>query len=79
VSLRKFSDGRVSVLDTAPFAVRLGAWYRLRLETVGSQVRGYVNGSQLLEATDTSLTSGRVGLVTSRAAAEFEQFRAIQP
>ena len=32
-----------------------------------------------LEASDSSLTSGKTGVVTYRAAAQFKQFRATQP
>ena len=56
-----------------------GTWYRLRLDAVGSRVRGYVNGRLLIEATDPQPTSGRQGLMTYRAAADFDDYRAIRP
>jgi hypothetical protein len=79
VSLRKVVNGAITVLATATMPVSLNNWYTLRLEAVGSRLRAYVNGTQALEATDTTLASGKSGMVTYRAAAQFKEFRTIQP
>jgi hypothetical protein len=79
VSLRKLTDGAVTVLDTFSMPVTLGTWYRLRLEAVGTQVRGYVNGFLVVEATDTTHPRGMAGPITNRAAVDFDDYRAIQP
>jgi hypothetical protein len=79
VSLRRLKDGVITVLDSAPLNVALGTPYDLRLEAIGSSLRGYVNGTLLLEAKDATFAKGRYGLVTYKTAASFEDFRASQP
>jgi hypothetical protein len=59
-------------LDEADFAVPLDTWFTMRLEVQGNALRGYVNGELLLEATDTSLASGRGALGTFATSAEFD-------
>ena len=79
VSLRKLVNGAVVTLATAPLAVALNTEYGLRLEVVGNQLRGYVNGNLLLQATDASHTAGISGLMTSKAATRFDDYIAYQP
>jgi hypothetical protein len=79
VSLRKLVNGSITVLASTTLPVSLGTWYSLRIEAVGSRIRGYVNGVLTLEAEDSSHASGATGLVTYRAAADFDDYRAIQP
>ena len=79
VSLRKLVNGTIFTLASAPFAVSLNTQYALRLEVVGNQLRGYVNGVLFLQATDSSHASGISGLMTSKAAAQFDDYFAYQP
>ncbi|MDW5325447.1 polysaccharide lyase family 1 protein [Plantactinospora sp. KLBMP9567] len=53
-------------------AVPANTWATLRLEATGSTLRGYVNGSLSVQATDSVLASGRVGLAASYASASFD-------
>ena len=79
IQLRRRINGVPQVLDSAPFTFNLNTWHTLRLEAVGNLLRGYVNGVPLLEATDNTFATGKYGLVTSRTAANFDDFRAVQP
>jgi pectate lyase len=79
VSLRKLTHGAITVLGTYSLPITLGTWYRLRIEAVGTQVRGYVNGILVAEATDTTHARGAAGPITYRAAVDFDDYRAIQP
>jgi hypothetical protein len=79
VSLRKFLNGQVVVLDSASFPVSAGTWYTLRLEAVGNALRGYVNDRPLVEAIDNDFAAGTWGLATSRATAQFDNVRVTQP
>ncbi|HSC05203.1 MAG TPA: hypothetical protein VLD59_00095, partial [Steroidobacteraceae bacterium] len=79
VSLRKRVNGTVIVLDTASFPVSVGTWYTLRLEAVGSSLRGYVNNQPLVEAIDNDFAEGSWGLGTLSAAAQFDDVRVTQP
>jgi len=79
VSLRKLVNGTITTLVSAPLAVSLNTQYALRLEVVGNQLRGYVNDNLLLQATDSSHAAGIGGLMTNKAAAQFDDYIAYQP
>jgi hypothetical protein len=79
VSLRKFVNGVATTLATAAYTVEPAAWYALRIDAVGDQLRGYVNGRLLLEATDGSHPRGNAGPVMYKAAADYDDFLSIQP
>jgi hypothetical protein len=79
VSLCKLANGAMTELGTYSLPIRVGTWYRLRIEAVGSQVRGFVNGVLVAEVTDTTHARGAGGPVTHRAAVDFDDYRAIQP
>jgi len=79
VSLRKLVNGAITTLASAPLAVSLNTQYALRLEVVGNQLRGYVNGNLLLQATDSSHAAGISGLMTNKSATQFDDYIAYQP
>jgi len=79
VSLRKLVNGVITVLGTAPLTVTPNAWYDLRLDAVGNELRAFVNGSQVMQATDASHASGQNGLVMYKAGAEYVDYLAWQP
>jgi hypothetical protein len=79
LSLRKLTNGAVTVLATVPLTVSADTSYALRLEAVGNQLRGYVNGRLLLEATDTTHARGMGGAVMFKTSADFLNYRAYQP
>lgn len=79
LTLRKLVNGSIVQLGSAVQTVTPNAWYTVRLETVGSRLRAYVNGRLVLEATDPQPGIGRVGLVTYRTAADFDDIRAVVP
>jgi hypothetical protein len=79
VSLRKMIDDSSTTLAQATFTVTPGAWYQLRLDVVGKNLRAYVNGTLLLEASDDSLPRGNSGPVMFKAATDFDDFCAYQP
>jgi hypothetical protein len=80
VSLRQVVDGRVSVLREAALTVTPGTWYSLRAEALPDATRVYVNGNLRLQAPPVQpLPRGQVGLVTFKAAAEYDNLLAYQP
>src|SRR5687767_5647945 len=79
VTLRKLVDGSILQLGSAVLNVTPNTWYTVRLEAIGSRLRTYVNGRLVLEATDAQPVIGRVGLVTYRTAADFDDIRAVVP
>jgi len=78
-ALRKRVNGVHSTIKEVPFTVTLGAPYRLRLEAFGSSLRFYINDTLMAEGQDDTLPTGRYGLITFNASADFDNFRAIRP
>ena len=72
VSLRKLENGAINVLDSASLPVVLNRPYRLRLEAVGTRLRGYVDGQLRVEASDSLHTHGAPGLRMFKTAADYD-------
>ena len=72
IRLRKLVDGAPITLASAALPVTLNRTYRLRLESIGQHHRVYADGVMLLDAIDDSFSSGRAGLLTYRASADFD-------
>ena len=79
LSLRKRVNGVVTELARAPVTINTGQYYRLRIEAIGSKLLVYLNDQAWLQANDSSLTHGRSGVVTYRAAASFTNYLSWQP
>jgi rhamnogalacturonan endolyase len=62
-------------LATAEFHYDTKRYYVLKVETEGANIRAYVDGAKLLEATDSEILHGKAGLTTS-GPARFQEFRA---
>ena len=81
LSLRRLVNGQIQVLAAVPQALTLGAWHDLRLEIIGTRIRGYVNGNLRIETTDSTLSgsSGRNALLMWKTAADVDWYVAYQP
>lgn len=72
VTLRRVQAGRHVTLGNRVFPVVEGRRYQLRLETVGSQLRVFVNGQLWLDVYDGILKAGRAGVTTQGASATID-------
>ena len=72
VQLQRVANGTVTSLGTAAVGVSTGTWYTLALRVAGSSLAGSVDGTQVVQATDATFGSGRIGLVTSYASAVYD-------
>ncbi|MFZ5896987.1 MAG: peptidoglycan DD-metalloendopeptidase family protein [Myxococcota bacterium] len=72
IELKKLVNGSSTTFSSKSFTVSTNTWYPVRLEAVGSSLRLYVNGSLQLSASDSTFASGRMGLGTYYASAEFD-------
>jgi hypothetical protein len=72
VALKRMYHGQFANLASATFPFTLNRNYRLRLESVGTLQRVYVDGVKVLEARDGDLAHGHAGLVSYRAAADYD-------
>ena len=60
--LEKTVNGTVSVLATAFYTFNPSLWYNVSVSLPGSLITAYVNGTPVLQANDSTFTSGAVGL-----------------
>jgi hypothetical protein len=72
LSLRKSVNGVITELASASFAVGINTTYKVRLEATGPNLKVYVDGALMLQATDTTLVAGRAGVGNFRASAHFD-------
>lgn len=79
LSLRELVSGQIQVLTAQPLNVTTGTWYTLRLEKVGGKVRVYVNDTLRISHDEPAPYGGQVGLITYKAAADFDDFHAYMP
>ncbi|GGN13917.1 pectate lyase [Actinoplanes campanulatus] len=70
--LQRVSGGTATTLATAVVGGSAGTWRTLALDVRGSALTGYVDGAAVVRAADTTFVRGRIGLVTSYAAAVFD-------
>jgi Domain of Unknown Function (DUF1080) len=63
-NLYKYVGGRRSILKEGSAKVASGQWQELRVEAIGNQFRGFLNGQLVVETTDDTYAAGKVGLWT---------------
>lgn len=81
VWLRKLVNGVPQTFASAPLDVRPNVTYRVRLESVGTRLRVYVNGSLLLEASDSNVPQQPTGagVAMYKTAADVGNFFVLNP
>lgn len=87
LDIKKLANGAIQNLITVPFTVQPNVSYRVRLETIGTKIRAYVNGTLRAEATDATLVpdsnfplvESRAGVATYKAALDLDNFLVSQP
>ncbi|PBC89240.1 uncharacterized protein DUF1080 [Caldicellulosiruptor bescii] len=72
IEIGKKLNSNWSTLAFKSFTLDQDTWYNVKLEVNGSKLVGYVNGSQVLSASDLSITTGKAGLIADRCVAEFD-------
>ena len=72
VELKKLVGGSSTLLAAAGFAVTTGTFYTVRLDVAGTTLRGFVNNTQLVTASDSQFSAGRAGVATFNTSAEFD-------
>lgn len=79
--LRKLVDGVPYTFATAPLDVNLNQTYRVRLESVGTRLRAYVDDKLVLEATDPDVPTepSTAGVAMYKVAADVDNFSLLQP
>ncbi|RKN39638.1 pectate lyase [Micromonospora endolithica] len=70
--LQAVNGSQITVIGSASTGAATGTWYTLRIETSGSTIRGFVNGTQVGSGSDSLVGAGRIGLVTAYASGSFD-------
>ncbi|WP_161813615.1 hypothetical protein [Steroidobacter agaridevorans] len=70
--LRRMVNGTFTTLASAELAVTLNRSYRVRLETIGTRLRVFVDNRLLAEASDDALDHGRAGVMMYKTQADVD-------
>ncbi|GLW27685.1 right-handed parallel beta-helix repeat-containing protein [Actinoplanes regularis] len=72
VQLEAMNGSAVTVLASLSQTISTSTFYTLKLTVSGTTISGSVNGTSVGSATDSSISSGRIGLLTEYAAGRFD-------
>jgi hypothetical protein len=72
IELRRRASGTLRTFASARFTPTLNRTYRLRLESIGTQHRAYVDGILMLDVDAGGATRGRPAIFTDHAQADFD-------
>lgn len=64
VNIYKYVGGSRGFIQEGSAKVPSGIWQELRVEATGNHIRGFLNGKQVVEATDDTFKAGKAGLWT---------------
>lgn len=74
LEIRKKVNGSTTTLASKSYTCSAGKWYSLKLTVNGNTLTAYVNGVQQLTATDSTFSSGRIGVTAVSTSVEFDDF-----
>ncbi|BCY12003.1 cellulose-binding protein [Actinoplanes sp. L3-i22] len=72
VQLEAMNGSAITVLASLAQTISTSTFYTLKLTVNGTTISGSVNGTSVGSATDSSIASGRIGLLTEYAAGRFD-------
>ncbi|BEL08344.1 hypothetical protein Q0Z83_065350 [Actinoplanes sichuanensis] len=72
VQLETMNGSAVTVLGSLSQTISTSTYYTLKLSFSGTTISGSVNGTSVGSATDSTITAGRIGLLTEYAAGRFD-------
>jgi hypothetical protein len=72
VQLETMNGSAVTVLGSLGQTISTGTYYTLKLSFSGTTISGSVNGTSVGSVSDSTITAGRIGLLTEYAAGRFD-------
>ncbi|GIE37085.1 hypothetical protein Ait01nite_101300 [Actinoplanes italicus] len=72
VQLETMNGSAVTVLGSLSQTISAGTYYTLKLSFSGTTISGSVNGTSVGSVSDSTITAGRIGLLTENAAGRFD-------
>ena len=79
IQIRKIVNGVITVLSTSNFTAVPNRYYDVQFLVINDQLHLYVDQVLVGNAHDRDLTSGRYGIATYRAAANWDTLQVLQP
>jgi pectate lyase len=76
---KKSAGNNTSISSSATATISPNTWYAIKLAVIGSTLTAYLDGVQVLTATDTEIAAGGVAVGTKNATAEFDDVRVTAP
>jgi hypothetical protein len=67
IELRKKVEKSSTTIKVKDFPIKIGEWHSVALETVGSTIKVYVDGTLQMTADDPALAAGGIGLIASKS------------
>lgn len=77
--LVRVTQGRRSNIQSGDADTSEDTWYDLRLEAVGTSLRGYLDGEEIVDDSDSQHTYGSIGVCVQNAEARFDDIRVTLP
>ncbi|WEK53521.1 MAG: hypothetical protein P0Y55_13145 [Candidatus Cohnella colombiensis] len=71
IAIAKYVNGTRTVLQSAPFPLTNLTNYKVRIKNVGDQMNVWLNGIPILQANDTTYTTGKFGYFSDKAFTTF--------
>jgi hypothetical protein len=72
VQLETMNGSTITVLGSLSQTISTSTFYTLKLSLNGSTISGAINGTSVGSATDSTISAGRIGLLTEHAAGRFD-------
>lgn len=72
LEIRGKINGKSKTLSSAKVSIKENTTYKVKLELNNSTIKAYLNGKLITTATDKSLSKGSIAIITSKAAAMFD-------
>lgn len=72
LEIRKKVSGSSTTIASKSLSLPTGSYHTIELEMIGSTIKVYVNGTLQLTATDSSRTSGAIGLIAMKSTAKYD-------
>ncbi|TXK84186.1 DUF1080 domain-containing protein [Paenibacillus sp. N3.4] len=72
LKIQKKAGGVLTTLSSKNYAWTTGTWYTMKAVVNGSNLEFWVNGNLELTASDSSISSGQIGLNAHRSSAKFD-------
>jgi polygalacturonase len=76
--LHKKADKQTQIVARLPIQMTMGRWHKLALEMRGEEIGVCLDGEELIAVHDQTFTQGKVGLMTFRSQAQFDDVSVTQ-